>query len=98
VACIEAKFYNNFLAVLKDKCNLSVKDYQYLLGNQLNEDEWPEMKMIIQATLQKYSYSDLEKFFHLKDCCVQRVLSPDEALKSQIANEIVVRGKKAKQL
>ena len=53
MACIESKFYKIFLSVLRDNKMLE-KDYQYLLQNQLNQDEWPDMKIIIQNFFKKY--------------------------------------------
>lgn len=46
VACIEQKFFKNFVQIMKEK-GMDDNDYQYLLGNMLNQDEWPDMKVTI---------------------------------------------------
>ena len=46
----------------------------------LNQDEWPDMKTVIQTFFKRHKAKELESFFEGKDCCVQRVLSQNEAL------------------
>ena len=48
VACIEPKFYKNFLQVCLRELHMPEKDYAYLIDNQINQDEWPDMKVVIQ--------------------------------------------------
>ena len=79
VACIEQKFYKIFLSVLKEN-KLLEKEYQYLLANQLNQDEWPDMKIVIQNFFKKYKSKVLNEMFTGKDCCVQVILTEQQAL------------------
>lgn len=95
VACIEPKFYKNFLQVLSLN-KLSDQDYQYLQANQLNQDEWPDMKLIIEKFFKKRKAKELEQMFSDRDCCVQKVLTEDEALKSGHIQDLVLRNRKAK--
>lgn len=97
VACIEQKFFKNFVTIMKEH-KMEDKDQQYLLANMLNQDEWPDMKTVIQTYFKKYKAKELERMFDGKDCCVQRVLSQKEALESEFVKEIVFIGNKAKSL
>jgi hypothetical protein len=56
------------------------------------------MKKILQKVFGSLKAKHLEEAFNGKDCCVQRVLGPTEALKTQIAADIVVTGRKAKSM
>lgn len=97
VACIEQKFFKNFVQIMKEK-NMDDNDYQYLLGNMLNQDEWPDMKNTIQKFFSKHKARELDKLFAGKDCCVQRVLDQNQALKSDYVKDIVAMGSKARGL
>jgi alpha-methylacyl-CoA racemase len=75
VGCIEQKFYDNFMTVIKETGGLSDQDFRYLSGNQLNEDEWPEMKVMVQKWFAKQGSKVLDPRFQARDCCVERVLT-----------------------
>jgi crotonobetainyl-CoA:carnitine CoA-transferase CaiB-like acyl-CoA transferase len=64
----------------------------------LNQDEWPDMKQIIQKFFSRHKTRELDAMFEGKDCCVQRVLSVKEALDSPFVKEIVVTGSKTRPL
>lgn len=96
VACIEEKFYKNFLQALKELNMGNDTDYSYLLGNHLNEDEWPDMKHLIQTMFSKKSSKELEAKFSDKDCCVQRVMTEQQSLDSDLMKDIVIKDGKAK--
>ena len=97
MACIESKFYKIFLSALRDNKMLE-KDYQYLLQNQLNQDEWPDMKVVIQNFFKKYKSKQLNEMFAGKDCCVHAVLTEKQAIESDLVKDIVVTGRQAKDL
>ena len=84
------------MAVTREMGGLSDQQYSYLLNNQDNHDEWPDMKSLIQTWFSKHEPKALDKAFKAKDCCVERVLSADEALESTIISSQVLKGKIAK--
>lgn len=73
-------------------------EFQELANNQLNQDEWPDMKKLLQSWFSKHTSKQLDKQFEDKDCCVQRVLTEAQALKSPFLANQVVKGGKAKKL
>lgn len=98
VGCIEPKFYKNFMQQVRELGGITDQQYQDLVSNQMNQDEFPEMKRTLEKWFAKHSSKDLDKQFHEKDCCVQKVLTETQALESQFLSSQVVKGNKAKRL
>ena len=44
VGCIEPKFYKNFMHQVREMGGLKDQEFQDLSSNQMNPDEWPDMK------------------------------------------------------
>jgi len=65
------------MAVTREMGGLTDQQHSYLLNNQDNHDEWPDMKSLIQTWFSKHEPKALDKAFKAKDCCVDRVLSAD---------------------
>jgi crotonobetainyl-CoA:carnitine CoA-transferase CaiB-like acyl-CoA transferase len=54
------------------------------------------MKSLIQTWFSKHDPKALDKAFKAKDCCVDRVLSADQALESALIASQVLKGKIAR--
>jgi alpha-methylacyl-CoA racemase len=66
---IEAKFYAEMIAAMKFPEQRS----EYLLENQMNEEEWPKMKEILQEEFSKKTTEEWIGIFSKYDTCVSKV-------------------------
>ena len=69
VGNIEAKFYAEMIAAMKFPEQRS----EYLLENQMNEEEWPKMKEILQEEFSKKTTEEWIGIFSKYDTCVSKV-------------------------
>ena len=82
---------------MKELGEISDQDSSYLASNQINVDEWPDMKLVIQRWFGAHPSKSLDKVFQSADCCVERVLTSEQALQSLLLKDQVLRGRKARQ-